>query len=117
MNYGEMSDFEVNKEVAKVTDGDWHHCDGDLWKDDLHGFPRVFDPCNNPSDAWPIIVDNEITLFRDVSTNDVWGALGRAWFTFNGLESKIGDNCEVIDKNPLRAAMICFLKMNDAESD
>jgi hypothetical protein len=79
-----------------------------------------FDPCNNPSDAWPIIVENTISLTRCFSSgNENW----HADFIESIEESDDNENlfscetsCSYYDKNPLRAAMICFLKMKDAEN-
>ena len=114
-DYSSMSDFEINKAVfvkkqyydevidKPVRDGASVHCgDGCNW--------REFDPCNNPADAWPIIVENGITLaFQDGN----WWADNLAYW-IDGVEWSIGG---IIDKNPLRAAMIVFLMMKDGEND
>lgn len=69
-----------------------------------------FDPCNNPEDAWPIIVENGITLaFQDGN----WWADNLAYW-IDGVEWSIGG---IIDKKPLRAAMIVFLMMKESEND
>ena len=60
------------------------------------------DYCNNPADAWPIIVENEITLISSWNVEGVWGATVTPW-----------NSCE--HTNPLRAAMIVLLQLNDAE--
>ena len=103
MNYEEMSDYKINRKVLWLTRGenvvaykDRKSPDGVL----CHGMQGVFDPCNNPSDAWPIIVENKISIG---SSSDAWISGSRIFGT------------QVLDKNPLRAAMICFLKMKDAE--
>ena len=118
-NYETMSDFEINRAVACRLDGndldifgrpmfasdcyfsvpsessvEWHQfgCDES----------KLFDPCNNPSDAWPII----------------------AGMVANGCVVQIlqagvvvilqgGGRIQFMDKNPLRAAMIVFLMMQD----
>lgn len=111
-NYEDMSDFEINKAVALIVgatfndDGEpvrFIECDTGAYAD----FNEIeFDPCNNPADAWPIIVENGITLaFQDGN----WWADNLAYWV-DGVEWSIGG---VIDKNPLRAAMIVFLKMNE----
>lgn len=70
----------------------------------------MFNPCNNPADAWPIIVENGITLaFQDGN----WWADNLAYWV-DGVEWNIGG---IIDKNPLRAAMIVFLMMKESKND
>ena len=73
MNYEEMSDFEINK---LVVDKHLHmfvnesksrgRLDSDVWVFDSEGLPRNtnYNPCNNPNDAFPIIVENGINLNR-----------------------------------------------------
>lgn len=63
---------------------------------------RTFDPCSNPSDAMPIINEYGISLvYQDkqfqFATND--------------------GNIECCIANPLKAAMIIFLCMKDAENE
>ena len=63
---------------------------------------HTFDPCNNPSDAMPIINEYGISLvYQDrqfqFATND--------------------GNIECCISNPLKAAMIIFLCMKDAENE
>lgn len=109
IDYSVLSDFEINKKVAiiaidyedmspfipmngtsSVQYGDgarWHH----------------YDPCNNPSDAWPIIVENKININHMKIEN--------CWEAFNYYHHGI----DATHTNPLRAAMIVFLMMKDAE--
>lgn len=124
MNYEDMSDFEVNGAVAAiVTGGDVIEkydmaeaptADGVqvVYKVGVHG--EFLDYCNNPSDAWPIVVDNEITIAKHVS-NDEWEAYGGGYEVNYDHEIESCRDAEFMDKNPLRAAMICFLKMKDTE--
>lgn len=105
MNYEEMSDFEINK---LVVDKHLHmfvnesksrgRLDSDVWVFDSEGLPRNtnYNPCNNPNDAFPIIVENKISTSP---TGDSW-ICGSSVF-----------GTQTINKNPLRAACICFLKM------
>lgn len=63
---------------------------------------RTFDPCNNPTDAMPIVNEYGISLiYQDrkfqFATND--------------------GNIECCIANPLKAAMIIFLCMKDAENE
>ncbi|AUR92488.1 NinX [Vibrio phage 1.173.O._10N.261.55.A11] len=112
MNYEDMSDFEINKEVARVTDFDWHRDGSVVFKDNKNGDAKEFDPCNNPSDAWPIIFQHGICLTSPTTgrKHQLWSA---SW-NEDGDRWSHGDITHG-DKNPLRAAMICFLKMRDSE--
>ena len=97
MNYEEMSDFEINKAVSSKFRKVW------TWKGKVYlsmTSTKPFDPCNNPNDAFPIIFENKISTSP---TGDSW-ICGSSVF-----------GTQTIDKNPLRSAMICFLKMRDAE--
>ncbi|NRF76610.1 phage protein NinX family protein [Citrobacter braakii] len=87
MDYSKLSDAEINWKVAfhiglrtveKAESGD-------------------FNPCNNPSDAWPIIEKYRIS-FLDQLTE---------WF----VDAK--GVSPVFEANPLRGAMIVFLMMQE----
>jgi hypothetical protein len=59
-----------------------------------------FDPCNDPTDAWPIILESEISL-------DPRRRIKRLpWMAEGGC-----NQVYFCDKNPLRAAMIVYLMM------
>ena len=109
-NYEEMSDSEINIAVAKdVFVGAYsfitpytHRPDAEVIKHNIGGdMPFFVDYCNNPSDAWPIIMRNKISIFPTGLESDIWRA-----------ESYFID-C-VKHSNPLRAAKIVFLMMRDA---
>ncbi|BBV32137.1 phage protein NinX family protein [Citrobacter sp. Cc139] len=98
MDYSKLSDAEINWKVAfhiglrtveKAESGD-------------------FNPCSNPSDAWPIIVDNRITVMIDDTTNDWSAALVQDFCDTSAFKHS---NCH---KNPLRAAMVTFLMMQES---
>lgn len=111
-NYEEMSDFEINKAVALIAGVTFNddgvpvrfvECDAGSYAD----FNEIeFDPCNNPEDAEPIIIENRIGTIP-APDNGLWKAAHR----------KVGSDDTPYhftqDKNPLRAAMIVFLKMNE----
>lgn len=111
-NYEDMSDFEINKAVALIVgatfndDGEpvrFVECDTGAYAD----FNEIeFAPCNNPADAEPIIIENRIGTIP-APDNGLWKAAHR----------KVGNDDTPYhftqDKNPLRAAMIVFLKMNE----
>ena len=123
-DYSKLSDFEINKRVVIALDIDMHFfipesedsfCAGfspselgPIWQTSAHwvGDFKVsngnkFNPCNNPADAWPIIADNKIGI-NPATASDKWAAHYCNW------------DIAVADENPLRAAMIVFLMIQDA---
>lgn len=122
MKYEDMSDFEINKRVARALGAELVAVaqDGLI----LDGRSASVDYCNNPSDAWPIIVENEISTWAASETDH---EIGMSYSTGEWkaycVKSIDGESCvsddgfETSDQNPLRAAMICLLKMKDAESN
>lgn len=95
-NYEEMSDFEINCRV---------HADV-MQISGLNSF-KAKDYCNNPDDAWPIIVKYEIDVIQN-NGQDCPLATNSAVMMFRGDDVFI---CQ--HENPLRAAMIVFLMMNE----
>ncbi len=104
MNYEDMSDFELSCNVASVAFGvDIEDMSEftvggksvPVWGHSLSGL-RSFD-INNPTDVWPIILENKINItFRDKPS-------------LEPMATKAGDDkLSHSDKNPLRAAMIFF---------
>lgn len=110
-NYSEMSDFEINLAVVHIAIGsggyDWNSDKKEVYLAAMDGgefLPNAyFDPCNNPADAWPIIFSNGIGA-SPAAFADKWAAHYRNW------------DIAIVDKNPLRAAMIVFLMMQDAKN-
>ncbi len=110
MDYSKLSDKEVNRKVQIasrligsltgrgvliVRDGKW----------------EFFDPCNNPADAWPIIVGHKLSL---INADDEWLCVPDD----TAVDGTTGDEVQMIysgdghvHANPLRAAMIVFLMM------
>lgn len=119
-DYSTLTDYELNCEVAKrlrVTSKvnepcqDWFKGPAILvWGSGSSAIK--IDYCNNASDAWPIIVKNSISIINSGST---WLAAEKG----TGYDGEIGDDDAFyykgsnthLDVNPLRAAMIVFLKM------
>ncbi|MER7437302.1 phage protein NinX family protein [Pseudonocardia alni] len=121
-DYSKMSDFEINKAVAEQ-----------LYKDkpslivqrDVPSRPAVTvfcdigdgeivsilcaDYCNNPADAWPIITENNISLIFDNPSSVMATSNCVGWHSDEEPPIHSSSN------NPLRAAMIVFLMMKDAE--
>ena len=117
MNYEDMSDFEINKEVALIKNNNLIFTEGDrvyLDTDD----DSLVDYCNSPSDAWPVIVENNISISHSIALYRADALVYDKKFD-NGFkifkqDSQIGD---ISSRGALRAAMICFLKMKDAGSE
>ena len=127
-DYASMSDFEINRRVAIALDIDMHFYIpesedsfqsgflstelGPIWQTSA-GFVgeftvsngNVFNPCNNPADAWPIITGSMISIRPVGNDGKLWEASG-----MDGMKADY-------DKNPLRAAMVAFLMMKDNEND
>ena len=116
-NYEDKSDFEINKAVAWVLNLNVNSTK------DYDGAIRIqvsekpakgagggrigfhieyYNPCNKASDAWPIIVENKISVSW---VGSYWSALAPLTNACN-----VGRSVD----NPLRAAMIVFLKMQEA---
>lgn len=120
-DYASMSDFEINSAVhnalldkpyeltfhggGKIT---WKDKDrGGVWETGIVGYTKngLHDYCNNPADAWPIIVDNKIAIANFTDGNSA------SWSTKWGMVSNFYSEGE----NPLRCAMIVFLMMKEGE--
>lgn len=121
MDYSQLSDFEINCLVAEATGhkplSAEQGYEGLQEKDDITAAivrgPRklgAFDPCNNPADAWPIIDENDITVINDLPSRRC--AVMSASAFFNGAK---GWEVRAYDANGMRAAMIVFLLMQDAQ--
>lgn len=127
MNYESMSDFEINKAVADLLEvsvafdefvfgNDEREVIYLCERDGLDSIIPVgeFNPCNNPSDAWPVIIENNISINHETArynasalVYDVKYERGFNIFVFN---SEMGDTSS---RAALRAAMIVFLMMNE----
>lgn len=103
-NYSEMSDVEINARVSKKLYGELSRghsmaiASGDV------------DYCNKPSDAWPIIDENNITIINDHP---------EIRYAVNNLNAyRNGDRGCIVKchSNGLRAAMIVFLMMQESKS-
>ncbi|EMM6942138.1 DUF2591 family protein [Morganella morganii] len=114
--YRDKSDFEINLRVAQIIFNDSEY---DVIKQSMEvvkfqngngkGVCHVFDPCNNPVDAMPIVKDNLISLEHD----------GIAWQVscVRHPEISVWDGCKNYNDNFYRKAMELFLLMKDAENE
>ncbi|WP_230304687.1 phage protein NinX family protein [Providencia alcalifaciens] len=102
-----LSDFEINKKVAINVGG---FALSLMVFDDRNGvvkknIPNIgsrvfteFNPCNNPADAMPIIIENGISMVR---VNNAWSA------------RQFNNHCiEINGDNYYRIAMEVYLLMN-----
>lgn len=99
-SYEDMSDFEINCQVAKANN--WT---SKSFVHEIHS--GKWNPCQNPADAWPIIFEHEIDVIQN-NGQDCALATNSAVMMFRGDDVFI---CQ--HENPLRAAMIVFLMMNE----
>ena len=128
-DYSAMSDFEINKAVA-ICNGlfdfmffnvDHDVVNGPVWATgdcNVNGIStskgNPFNPCNNPADAWTIITENRITLLW-IEKTSIWcaaigGLVEHDYWGWDECPELYSENI-----NPLRAAMISYLMMKDAE--
>lgn len=123
MNYSKLSDFEINGMVASLTQstGDHTQTSNETF---IHEYADIgeinglcigwkkFDPCNNPADAWPIIVANGISLNHYTGT---WEASYEYDAPIGAFGTDEAVTSAIEHKNPLRAAMIAFLLMQESQ--
>ena len=108
MNYEEMSDLQINLLVANAIGVDAAENSGVIFGTVRHECRNVVsvigvvDYCNNPSDAWPIIVGKRINVYASEGPDFMPWMAGCAGFVSS-------------HKNPLRAAMIVFLMMQEQD--
>ena len=115
MNYEEMSDYEINRAVAACfLPCDYEPSDESetVFLLGPTGYAEwkscgKFDPCNNPSDAWPIIewIFNEglaiVMNNEGVMTSVLGKRHNHQYFDLEG--------------DPLRCCMIVYLMMQEVE--
>ncbi|HGH4643569.1 TPA: phage protein NinX family protein [Enterobacter roggenkampii] len=108
MDYSQLSDQEINVQVARIIHPEREVIESKSRPPSAcvigHLPSKWLDYCNNPADAWPIIVENKIGLTPPMHDEN-WEAM-----TFD----KFGYvNKNEYNANPLRAAMIVFLLMKE----
>ena len=121
MNYQTMSDFEVNRAVANLRGGyagNVHGSESKVKVSDTDSgglFYMEVDYCNNPSDAWSIIMEYQISITKYEGLEE-WDAHGGG-IGVDYDHCIISDSdCSYSNKNPLRAAMVVFLMMQESKS-
>ncbi|MFU0948165.1 phage protein NinX family protein [Kluyvera ascorbata] len=115
MDYSKLSDQEINMAVAAIT-----HPESTVIESKSRPpcacitghLPSYWvDYCNNAADAWPIIVGNKISI-RPHGRNK-WYCHKNTGMTIT-QRSETSNQMECQHENPLRAAMIVFLKMQES---
>ncbi|WP_019209120.1 phage protein NinX family protein [Yersinia massiliensis] len=99
-DYSAMSDEDINKLVGGHIS----------FADKVMVGTGQNDYCNNPADAWPIIMANKISLMFDRSLED--GCNAEWCLASSPCDQIIVDH--VIPDKILRSAMIVFLKMKES---
>lgn len=119
-DYESMSDFEVNSEVAAYDAGGRRFLQDFDSKSDVACYTSsgihiaTKNYCNNPSDAWPVILDNQISITDPVVLGvdkDCGEWMASKWYP------SLAGTLECQHKNPLRAAMIVFLMMQESKDE
>ena len=101
MNYEAMSDDEINYEVAK-------HSFDEEWLERHYGKEGMIpDYCNDVEDAWPVILEHGISMCKPNSYRAEWSCFRRDSI---GFVSHVAHH-----ELPLRAAMIVYLMIKDAD--
>lgn len=108
MDYSKMSDFEINLQVNRAL-GMKHYPNEEKQVVEMFGDVVIFDPCNNPADAWPIITENNISIILDNPTMPC--ATANARDLFDDADPIVS----VVYDKPLRAAMIVYLQLQEAK--
>lgn len=106
-DYANMSDQEINMHVASIIYPESKVIESRTRPPCACITGRIpncwVDYCNNPADAWPIIISSMISIRPVGNDGQLWEASG-----MDGMKADY-------DKNPLRAAMIVFLMMKEGE--
>ncbi|EBO0868552.1 protein ninX [Salmonella enterica] len=107
MDYSKLSDFEINKRVAillspELASRECYDISGRAVFHDKSG-TCGFSYISDPADAWPIIAENEISIIFNWNEDGLHGATNQPWISSE-------------NSNPLRAAMECFLLMQESSN-
>nr|ELR5254997.1 DUF2591 family protein [Providencia rettgeri] len=99
--YTELSDFEINRRIAEMNTKNryvYFEKEQTIFRKFNNGQTQKFNPCNYPTDAMPIIIENGISMVR---VNNAWSA------------RQFNNHCiEINGDNYYRIAMEVYLLMN-----
>ncbi|EPE3214118.1 phage protein NinX family protein [Cronobacter sakazakii] len=116
MDYSKLSDQEINMQIARVLHPEREVIESKSRPPSAcvigHLPSKWLDYCNNPADAWPIIVANGISLNHYTGT---WEASYEYDAPIGAFGTDETVTCAIEHKNPLRAAMIAFLLMQESQ--
>lgn len=113
MDYSQMltqvEDSEITIRIGELFGWNAYfiHPDGSVtFRDDRGRLKGKKNYCNNPADAWPIITESKISIYAmsEADARGKWGA-----------EAFYPNEAYHFNDNPLRAAMIVFLMMQDSK--
>ncbi|RTO61866.1 DUF2591 domain-containing protein [Enterobacter hormaechei] len=123
VDYSKLTDKDINKLVAfalgcKEVVPDIFMSDERRYEfekpKNKSGNKFFFDPCNNVADAWPIIVGHKLSL---INADNEWLCVPDD----TAVDGTTGDDVQMIysgdghvHANPLRAAMVVFLTLQDS---
>ncbi|MGQ7950388.1 phage protein NinX family protein [Providencia huashanensis] len=103
--YTELSDFEINRRIAEMDTKNryvYFEKEQTIFRKFNNGQTQKFNPCNNPADAMPIIIENKISAVPQLN-GDLWICSHYPFYaTTNNL---------------YRAAMETYLLIKDAENE
>ncbi|EML9905134.1 DUF2591 family protein [Morganella morganii] len=117
--YRDKSDFEINKAVfraARIKHKWFRFLPHGVVTYNIKSDWVIFDPCNNPADAMPIIIENKITVAYD-KLYETWCAHVGSVMGDGDWDYSIEPSINYCDDNYYRAAMICFLMMKESENE
>ncbi|MBN4831703.1 phage protein NinX family protein [Enterobacter hormaechei] len=102
MDYSQLSDRDIDGLVLQEIYGNQAK-DKDIMRARMRG---GFKYTTNPADAWPIIAENKISIYAAIlgDSRGEWGA-----------EASFTEHYH-FHNNPLRAAMIVFLMMQEKKN-
>lgn len=110
--YKTYTDKQINNVVAHKLGKKFVTIIGD----DVRISGYNFDPCNNPADAMPIVIENKITMAYD-SGSGFWCAHSGGVMDECCWDYEVEPMIFSYSESYYRAAMEVFLMMNGAEND
>ncbi|MCW2255665.1 hypothetical protein M2263_001756 [Providencia alcalifaciens] len=117
--YTGLSDFEINKAAfhkAKIKYKYFRFLPNGVITYNTKGKYQVFDSCNNPADAMPIIIENDIDLLNGENMMpELFGH--HSAYTLHNFNTPIAADSLKEDKTIYRLGMEVFLMKKDAESN
>lgn len=102
--YTELSDFDINRRIAEMDTKNryvYFEKEQTIFRKFNNGQTQKFNPCNYPTDAMPIIIENEISMIKSSG----------GWMCCHG---SVG---QVEHESLYRGAMELFLMMKEAENE